>query len=80
MLYEFRFDIKGSDGKKCRGFVVASDMEDLFWQIDKFADPYSADIRLRDGLSIALWEGRVEDESDDKTSKSKWFKLNSVEV
>lgn len=75
MLYEFRFDKKGSDGRKCRGFIEATDMEDLFWRLDRFSDPYSADIRLREGICLAMWEGSVEDESDDIGKKNDWFKL-----
>jgi hypothetical protein len=75
MIWEFRFNNKGSDGRKCRGFIEAFSKEDLFWKLDRFSNPYEANVRIREGVCLAFWEGAIEDESDDMTDKGRWIEI-----
>lgn len=77
-LYEFRFNHKGSDGLKARGLVEAKNLEELFWVIDRFGDPYNSNYRKRENIALCYWEGRIENQSDDAYDLAKWktFKRN----
>ena len=79
-LYEFRFNHKGSDGLKARGLVEAKNLEELFWVIDRFGDPYNSTYRKRENIALCYWEGRIENQSDDAYGLAKWktFKRNFI--
>ena len=80
MIYEFRFDLKGNDGKKARGFCEAKNLKELFWQIDKVANPFGASFRKRTGLCVCLWENDIENYSDDVGSVLKCDRFKSEGV
>lgn len=71
-LYEFRFNHKGSDGLKARGIVEAKSIADLFWTIDRFGDPFNATYRKKENIALCVWEGRIENHSDDAYELAKW--------
>jgi hypothetical protein len=76
-LYEFRMDAKGKDGLKARGLIQAANVQDLFWLIDRFGNPYQSHYRKRTDLCVCLWEGNREDYSDDATNLPKWKTFNN---
>ena len=45
-VYEYKFNLKGSNGLKARGVCVANSLTDLYWHLDNVADPYSALFRV----------------------------------
>ena len=82
MIYEFRFDLKGNDGKKARGVCEAKNLKELFWQIDRVGNPFGATFRKRTGLCVCLWENDIENHSDDAGRVLKWdrFKDEGVKL
>jgi hypothetical protein len=82
MIYEFRFTQRGSNGKKARGICEANNLKELFWAIDRVADPYGISFRKRTGLCVCLWENDIENYSDDMGEVLKWdrFKGEGVKL
>jgi hypothetical protein len=80
MIYEFRFTLKGVNGRKARGVCEAKNLKELFWAIDRVADPYEATFRKRKGLCVCLWENDIENYSDDIGNVLKWDKFKGEGV
>jgi len=74
MVYEWRVTDKPERSKfglVARGLCVASNLRDLFWQIDRHTNPYAVAFRKRPRLSICFFD-RLETEIDCPEDHEPW--------
>ncbi len=82
MVYEWRVNHKPNRSKfglVARGLCVASNASDLFWQIDRYVDPYSVAFRKRPNLSICFFD-TLETEIDCPEDYEPWCVFTDEDV